>query len=186
MFLSLSWVNKFFKRIMALFLRQKLERVKHFLQPEPIDECVQEVTVNNIWMFSDLKQVIDKLNMICRSPFYETGPSSRLQRYNDILFRINIPLAFMELIYFTFFTKQNLLGFISTSENCLICSFQITLNIFNSFRFSVSWIFNSLQLLYKYASLQAGLQDFTELDWCFTPTQLFHHEKYWFESFLQS
>lgn len=103
---------------MARFLREKLERVKNFMEPEPIDGSIQEVTIKQNWRFSDFKEVIDKLNLICRSPIYETEPKSRLQRYHDIvfLFKANIPLALMEFIYFIFFTKQNLLVFISTCE----------------------------------------------------------------------
>lgn len=102
---------------MARLLKQVMETIKHFLQPKPLEKRAEDVTIKKSWKFSELKSLIDKIQMAAGNPIYEIKPTSRIIQYHKMLIKINYPIVFIEYIVATFFTKQNLLGFISTCES---------------------------------------------------------------------
>lgn len=106
---------------MAYFIK-KFKKIKEVIQelfqtqPKVIFEK-PEVKINDRWTFSNLKRVVDKLNTISGDLIYDTKPKPKILKYYEIFYKINIPLAFVELIYYTLFKKQDLLGFIATGED---------------------------------------------------------------------
>lgn len=85
---------------MTQFFKQRYEAIKGFLEPIPINACVQEVKIRNTWIFFDLKRVINLMNLFAGNPFYENEAKSKLFRYHFILLKMNFLVAFMESFFF--------------------------------------------------------------------------------------
>lgn len=100
------------------FIKQKLERIKHIFNTdsEISFEEEEEVKMNERWRFTDLKKVVDRMNFYAGTPFDRVKYNSKLMFYYIKLNEINSFMMILELIYFTFCTKQDLLGFISTCK----------------------------------------------------------------------